>query len=198
MTTEAFLAAPRLALDTEFVWTKTYWARLGLVQAAGSDGFDRTRLHTTPPAAIPLPRDAPPDLARAVLLDPMAASSVPLGSVLRDPSTAKILHDAHQDLVHLARWTGEKPVSVFDTKIAAGFCGFAMLAYPDANLGGGGRNVMLMGIYAVLVLLATFVLAFLGGAVREWASIGFCPTVVCLALGAFLGLRRRKRRDWKG
>ena len=125
MTTEAFLAAPRLALDTEFVWTKTYWARLGLVQAAGSDGFDRTRLHATPPAAIPLPRDAPPDLARAVLLDPMAASSVPLGSVLRDPSTAKILHDAHQDLVHLARWTGEKPVSVFDTKIAAGFCGFS-------------------------------------------------------------------------
>lgn len=125
MTTEAFRAAPRLALDTEFVWTKTYWARLGLVQAAGSDGFDRTRLHATPPAAIPLPRDASPELARTILLDPLAASSVPLGGVLRDPSTVKILHDAHQDLVHLARWTGEKPVSVFDTKIAAGFCGLS-------------------------------------------------------------------------
>ena len=98
-------------------------------------------------------------------------------------------------LVHLlaaaSGWTSGALCGI--TPIAAGFCGFAMLAYPDANLGWGGRNVMLMGIYAVLVLLATFVLAFLGGAVREWASIGFCPTVVCLALGAFLGLRRRKR-----
>ena len=125
MTTADFLAAPRLALDTEFVWTKTYWARLGLVQAAGSEGFDRTRLHTAAPAAIPLPRDAPPELSRAVLVDPLAASSVPLGCVLRDVSTAKVLHDAHQDLALLARWTGEKPVSVFDTKIAAGFCGLS-------------------------------------------------------------------------
>lgn len=75
------------------------------------------------------------------------------------------------------------------TPIAAGFCGFAMLACHDANLSWFGRNVMLMGIYAALVLMATLVLSFFGGAVREWASIGFCPTVACLALGAFLGRR---------
>lgn len=103
-------------------------------------------------------------------------------------------------LVHMlaaaSGWTSGALCGI--TPIAAGFCGFAMLAYPDANLGSGGRNVMLMSIYVALVLLATFVLAFFGGAVREWASIGFCPTVACLALGAFCGLRWRKRRDWKG
>ena len=40
MTEESFLRSGRLALDTEFVWTKTYYARLGLVQAAASGGLD--------------------------------------------------------------------------------------------------------------------------------------------------------------
>ena len=36
MTDGSILEGPCLALDTEFVWTKTYHARLGLVQAAPS------------------------------------------------------------------------------------------------------------------------------------------------------------------
>ena len=40
MTEESFLRSGRLALDTEFVWTKPYRARLGLVQAAASGGLD--------------------------------------------------------------------------------------------------------------------------------------------------------------
>lgn len=125
MNAESFFGAPRLALDTEFVWTKTYRARLGLVQAARSGGFDPTRLHATAPAAIPLPAESGPEFSGVVLVDPLAAPPAPLGKVLGDASTVKTLHDAHQDLAHLFRWTGVAPENVFDTKIAAGFCGLS-------------------------------------------------------------------------
>ena len=111
---------PCLALDTEFVWTKTYYARLGLVQAAPSGGFDRARL---PVAALPFrPRD--PREAEAILIDPLRSDPAPLRAVLEDAATVKLLHDAHQDLQHLSRWTGgARPRAVFDTRLAAGFCG---------------------------------------------------------------------------
>ena len=99
-------------------------------------------------------------------------------------------------LVHLlaaaSGWTSGALCGI--APIAAGFCGFALRAYPDANLSWGGRNVMPTGIYSALVLLATFALSFLGGAVREWASVGFFPSVACLALGAFF-FRRPSKQD---
>lgn len=111
-----------IALDTEFVWQRTYYAKLGLVQAALSPDFDPARLPSAPPAVLPFPARTPEH--RAVrLLDPLHCDPAPVAAVLRDPTVVKILHDAGQDLQHLARWCGAFPVSVFDTRIAAGFCG---------------------------------------------------------------------------
>lgn len=90
-----------VALDTEFVWEKTYYAQLGLVQAALADGpcflFDAVAL---------------PDLA-------------PLGEILAAPRIVKILHDAPQDLMILRRATGAVAQNIFDTRLAAGFAGLA-------------------------------------------------------------------------
>ena len=121
MTEESFLRSGRLALDTEFVWTKTYYARLGLVQAAASGGLDIDA--ALPLAAIPF-RAKDGAEARARLYDPLRSDPAPLGAALASEGTVKLLHDAHQDLQHLARWTGcAAPRSVFDTRVAAGFCG---------------------------------------------------------------------------
>lgn len=90
-----------VALDTEFVWEKTYYAQLGLVQAALADGtcflFDAVAL---------------PDLA-------------PLSEILGDRRIVKLLHDAPQDLMILRRATGAVAQTIFDTRLAAGFAGLA-------------------------------------------------------------------------
>lgn len=114
---------PRLALDTEFVWTRTYHARLGLVQIAPSGAFDRSRLPMEPPSLIPFV-PASEEERGALLLDPLAADPAPIRDALEDDSCVKLLHDATQDIQHLCRWTGcRAPRSVFDTRVAAGFCG---------------------------------------------------------------------------
>jgi len=89
------------ALDTEFVWERTYYPVLGIVQMGAADG-------------------------RSWILD--ARSSVdprPLRELLEDVATVKILHDARQDLTLLGRYAGAVPRAVFDTRIAAGFAGFS-------------------------------------------------------------------------
>jgi ribonuclease D len=101
----AFLTRARgatcVALDTEFVWERTYYPRLGIVQAALPDG-------------------------ECVLIDPLAIEDLsPLGGLLSDRSVVKVLHDAHQDLVILSRATSRPPVNVFDTRTAAGFAGMS-------------------------------------------------------------------------
>lgn len=90
-----------LALDTEFVWERTYYARLGLVQIGLSDGTCF--------------------LVDAVALDDLT----PLGDVLANPRIAKILHDAPQDLMILRRATGRVARHIFDTRLAAGFAGLS-------------------------------------------------------------------------
>ena len=88
-----------VALDTEFVWERTYYPALGLVQLGWSadDVF---------------------------LIDPVAIDDLSdLGRLLADPETVKILHDAAQDLQILARATGAQPANVFDSQRAAGFVG---------------------------------------------------------------------------
>ncbi|OZC02576.1 ribonuclease D [Rubricoccus marinus] len=90
-----------VALDTEFVWERTYYAALGVVQI-GLGGDDVHLVDT-----IALTGD---DLA-------------PLGELLADPDTEVVLHDALQDLQILARATGYLPQNVFDTQRAAGFVG---------------------------------------------------------------------------
>ena len=89
-----------VALDTEFVWTRTYRPRLGLVQIGTPDecwGLDC--LQGLNPAA--------------------------LADLVADGSVVKILHDAHQDLEIIRHYAGAKPQNVFDTQCAAGFAGFS-------------------------------------------------------------------------
>ena len=52
----------------------------------------------------------------------------PLGDLLADPGVVKVLHDATQDLQIMARATGCRPVSVFDTQRAGGFVGLTATA----------------------------------------------------------------------
>ncbi len=89
----------RVAIDTEFVWTSTYYPQLGLVQLSW-------------------------DQEHSALVDALAVSDPsPLRDVIADPSIVKVLHEAASDLPILRRWCGVLPARVFDTRIAAGFCG---------------------------------------------------------------------------
>jgi len=90
-------ATNAVAIDTEFVWTKTYFPRLGLIQLALSD-------------------------EDCYLVDPLAIDNLsPLGELLGDQKVIKILHDAPQDLAILQQATGCVPKNIFDTRLAAGF-----------------------------------------------------------------------------
>lgn len=86
-----------VALDTEFVWERTYYPQLGLIQIALSD-------------------------ENCYLIDPIAIKNLKaLGQLLSDRGVVKILHDAPQDLAILQRATGATPQNIFDTRLAAGF-----------------------------------------------------------------------------
>ncbi len=91
------LQTDAVALDTEFVWERTYYPQLGLIQIALSD-------------------------EDCYLIDPLAIDNLQaLGKLLSDRGVVKILHDAPQDLVILQRATGATPQNIFDTRLAAGF-----------------------------------------------------------------------------
>ena len=99
---------PAVAVDTEFVWERTYYPGLGLVQL-GLGGDDIYLLDT-------------------VALDDLS----PLGALMEDESVVKVLHDATQDLQILARATESTPRRSFDTQRAAGFVGLpATLSLQD-------------------------------------------------------------------
>lgn len=89
-----------LAIDTEFVWTRTYYPALGLIQAAIS-------------------------AEDIILIDTLALDDLSdIGVVLGNPEVTKVLHDASGDLPILYRACGNHPPrNVFDTRMAAGFCG---------------------------------------------------------------------------
>ena len=93
--------AGAVAIDTEFVWERTYYPKLGLVQMGYPDGTSD-------------------------LIDTLAISDFSsLGRLLEDLEVTKILHDAIQDLVILTRITGYFPKTIFDTQRAAGFVGLS-------------------------------------------------------------------------
>jgi len=88
-----------LALDTEFVWERTYYPSLGLIQFA----TDATHCH---------------------LIDTLACEDLTaLGQVIADPKVVKVLHDAPQDLQIIYRAVSVMPCNVFDTRLACGFIG---------------------------------------------------------------------------
>ncbi len=90
-----------VALDTEFIWERTYYPKLGLIQLALSD-------------------------EECFLIDPCATIDLTaLGELLADERVVKIFHDAPQDLCILRRATGRDPKNIFDTRLAAGFGGLS-------------------------------------------------------------------------
>jgi len=94
-------ATDAVALDTEFVWERTYYPNLGLIQLALSD-------------------------EECYLIDPLALTDLsPLGELLADPAVVKIFHDAPQDISILYQATGVLPHGIFDTRMAAGFAGLS-------------------------------------------------------------------------
>lgn len=106
---DRLLREPVVALDTEFLWERTYYPILGLVQVATQDG-----------ACF---------LLDAVRLDSLRA----LGPVLANPGLVKIFHDAREDLSILLREVAKsglvcRPANVFDTRLAAGFAGLSATA----------------------------------------------------------------------
>ena len=93
-------ACGRVAVDTEFIWERTYYPNLGIVQLALNE-------------------------KEGWLLDMPALEGKldPLAKILADPAVEKIIHDAKQDLTILRLATGAYPKNIFDTRLAAGFIG---------------------------------------------------------------------------
>ncbi len=89
----------RIAIDTEFMREKTYWAKLCLIQLAVGD--------------------------ECAILDPLQTSDLgPLLEVLADDSVLKVVHAGSQDLEIFYRLAGRAASPVFDTQIAATLAGF--------------------------------------------------------------------------
>ena len=87
-----------IAIDTEFMRERTYYARLCLIQVATDDV--------------------------TAIVDPIAVSDLePLFAVFRDPSVMKVFHAGSQDLEILYRLMGSVPAPVFDTQTAATLLG---------------------------------------------------------------------------
>ncbi|HEX9093326.1 MAG TPA: ribonuclease D [Coriobacteriia bacterium] len=96
---DAARAAGVLALDTEFMREKTYYARLCLLQFAAGD--------------------------ESWIVDPLETRDLgPILEVLLDRSVVKVLHAGGQDLEILNRLAGSPPAPVFDTQTAATLAGF--------------------------------------------------------------------------
>lgn len=97
-----FLAAckesPYMAIDTEFLREKTYYAKLCLVQVAIE--------------------------GQVAIIDPFTISNMSvMADVLTDPAIVKIFHASSQDIEILYHETGVVPTPVFDTQVAAALLG---------------------------------------------------------------------------
>lgn len=87
-----------LAIDTEFIRERTYYARLCLVQLATDD--------------------------IEAIVDPLAVHDLtPLARLLADPQTTKVFHAGNQDVEALLRACGTTPNPLFDTQVAASIIG---------------------------------------------------------------------------
>lgn len=87
--------SPYLALDTEFLRERTYYAKLCLIQVATDDV--------------------------AAAIDPLAKNIdlKPFLEFIQDPSRVKVFHAGKQDLEIFYNLSGKVPTPVFDTQIAA-------------------------------------------------------------------------------
>lgn len=91
--------AKAVAIDTEFMREKTYYARLCLVQL-GTDDI-------------------------AAIVDPLVIEDLsPLCDLLTDPDVVKVFHAGSQDMEIFYRMCGCAAAPVFDTQVAATLAGF--------------------------------------------------------------------------
>ncbi len=98
---KAIRAGGRLALDTEFVWERTYRPELGVIQIA----TDST----------------------VAVIDTVALKDLsPLFPMLQDPSIPVVLHGGGQDLEILAVLMGTPMRGVVDTQVEAAFLGYGL------------------------------------------------------------------------
>ena len=96
---EAIRGSDYLAVDTEFMRERTYYARLCLIQIATDDV--------------------------TAIVDPFECTELePLFAVLKDSGVVKVLHSAQQDLEIFYQLMGEAVRPVFDTQVAATLAGF--------------------------------------------------------------------------
>ncbi|MDX6594473.1 MAG: ribonuclease [Gaiellales bacterium] len=92
-------SAGRCAIDTEFVWERTYAPVLCLVQIATPD--------------------------RIAVVDPLRGAPLePIAELLADPSVQKVMHAPTADLAGFALHFGTAPAAVYDVQLAAGFAGY--------------------------------------------------------------------------
>jgi ribonuclease D len=100
---EEFCASIRLddfiTIDTEFFRETTYYPHLCLIQIASSD--------------------------KAVIIDALSAEMNldVLDNILQNKDIVKVFHSAKQDLEILYKLYNKLPKNIFDTQIAASFCG---------------------------------------------------------------------------
>ena len=93
----------RCALDTEFVWERTYAPRLCLAQIATAD--------------------------RVAVIDPLEGASLePVAALVADPGVTCVMHAPAADLTGFGLHYGVHPHDVFDVQLAAGFAGLGRLA----------------------------------------------------------------------
>ena len=98
---EAASGVPAIALDTEFVRTRTYYPQLGLIQM-----FDGRSV---------------------VLIDPLTIGDwAPMRDLLVNKNVTKYLHAGSEDLEVFLNAFGVLPDPLIDTQILAAFCGRPM------------------------------------------------------------------------
>ena len=87
------------AVDTEFVWERTYAPALCLVQLATA--------------------------RRLAVIDPLAGAPLdPVAELMADPGVEKVMHAPSGDLAAFVLHHDVRPRNVFDTQVAAGFAGY--------------------------------------------------------------------------
>ena len=95
---EQLRGQPVLALDTEFLREKTYYAQLCLLQVAAEGVI--------------------------ACVDPLAVDLHPLLEIIYDPQVVKVMHSARQDMEIFFDLRDDVPRPLFDTQIAATLMGF--------------------------------------------------------------------------
>lgn len=88
-----------IALDTEFLRERTYYAKLCLIQIEAN--------------------------GQRACIDPLCIGDLsPLIKLLNDKTITKVFHAAHQDLEVLMQLSGSVPTPIFDTQVAASVLGY--------------------------------------------------------------------------